>query len=308
MQGFLFLRPELLALLIPLAIMMWFLLRRQDDEAQLKRLIDPALLEHLLIRPEGDARRIKVPWLLAVTLGLMIIAVSGPSWRLKPDSLRENETAIAAVMKVDESMESSDHRPSRLKRAIFRLKDLMETQSDARTMLIAYSGSAHLVMPLSKDADIIYTFASSLEASMMPKAGDVLRTALHLAQHEMDGRNGTAIVFCDSVAPSEIKRLKADIALDKMGVIFYAVGSPELRDLASIRKAAKAIDAEVIVHTGEPGDVKALQSQISEELKEARNSDLAAREDGGRMLLPFIFIALLFWFRRGVSAQIWRIT
>ncbi len=306
MQSFLFLRPELLLLFIPLAMLMWLLLRRQDDEAQLKRLIDPALLKHLLIRPEDDARRVKAPWLLAVTLGLMIFAVSGPSWRLKPDSMRENETMIAAVMKVDESMESTDLRPSRLKRAVFKLKDLMEAQSDAKTMLVAYSGSAHLVMPLSKDADIIYTFASSLKASMMPKEGDVLHGALRQAHKEMDGRKGSTIVFCDSVSPSEITKLKEDAAMRNMAVIFYAVGSPELLDLVSIKKAADVIDAKVIVHTADERDIKALQEQIANDLKEARSSDLTAREDGGRTLLPFIFIALLFWFRRGVSAQIWR--
>lgn len=306
MQNLLFLRPELLVLFVPLAIMMWLLLRREDDEAQLKRLIDPALLNHLLIRPKDDTRRIKAPWLLAVTLGLMIIAVSGPSWRLKPDSMRENETVIAAVMKVDDSMESTDLRPSRLKRAVFKLKDLMDVQSDAKTMLLAYSGSAHLVMPLSKDADIIYTFASSLKASMMPKEGDALHSALSLARQEMDARKGSTIVFCDSVSPSEITKLKEDAAIHDRAVIFYAVGSPELLDLASIKKAADVIDTKVIVHTGDERDIHALQEEIANDLKEASSSDLTAREDGGRRLLPFIFIALLFWFRRGVSAQIWR--
>lgn len=308
MQGFLFLRPELLALFIPLAFMVWLLLRRQDDEAQLKRLIDPTLLEHLLIRPQDDARRIKAPWLLAVTLGLMIIAVSGPSWHTRPDNMRENETMITAVMKVDESMESTDLRPSRLKRAVFKLKDLMEAQSDAKTMLIAYSGSAHLVMPLSKDADIIYSFASSLAASMMPKEGDALHDALRQARKEMDGRNGSTIVFCDSVSPSEITKLKEDAEMRDLSVIFYAIGSPELLDLASIKKAADVIDAKVIVHTADERDIKALQEQIANDLKEARSSDLTAREDGGRTLIPLIFIALLFWFRRGVSAQIWRVS
>lgn len=306
MQSLLFLRPELLLLFLPLLIVVWFLYKRQNDEANLSKIVESHLLKHLLLKPQNRQGSKKIFWLLPLTLSLMIISLSGPSWSLKSSLTKQNETEIASIIKVTQSMESADLRPSRLKRGVFKLKDLFALQSDMHSLLIAYSGSAHLVMPMSKDTEIIYSFADALSTSLMPQEGDTLYEALRLADKQLPS-TATIIVFCDGVASEQIALLKKDASLKEKGVIFYAIGSKELLDLVSIQKAADAINAQVVLYTPDKSDVLELEDKIAFHFQSANAQDVKNRQDDGYTLLPLIFLMMALLFRRGVAMQIWKI-
>ena len=62
-----------------------------------------------------------------------------------------------------------------------KIKDLLAERAGAKTALIAYSGTAHIVMPATTDGGIIDTFAQSLDPKIMPSDGDVAADALRLA-------------------------------------------------------------------------------------------------------------------------------
>jgi hypothetical protein len=60
-------------------------------------------------------------------------------------------------------------QPSRLERAAQKIRDLLAERRGTRSALIAYAGSAHLVMPLTRDADLIARFAAELSPDVMPR-------------------------------------------------------------------------------------------------------------------------------------------
>ena len=150
MSNFLFLRPEYLLLLLPAWTLVWWLLKQQSDEKKWQKVIEPKLLKHLLVQPKQNDSKVAAPWHLGIVLTLLILAVSGPSWKLKSSPFAKDDTKIALLVSVKKSMLNTDILPNRLERATIKITDLLQTRADTQTALIGYSGTAHLVLPLTK--------------------------------------------------------------------------------------------------------------------------------------------------------------
>ena len=306
MSVFHFLRPEYL-LLLPVAwLLVWWLLKQQDDEHKWQKVIDPKLLKHLLLSPKEKHSKVAAPWHLAGVLTLGILAVSGPSWKLKASPFAQDDTQIALVMSVKKSMLTSDITPTRLSRAVIKIEDLLAQRSDMQSTLLAYSGSAHLALPLTKDAEIIKTFAQALDPSIMPREGDALPDALLLAQSQIKGKGGSIVVLSDAVSPSAVKlAIKQGFDTDTQ-VIFWQIASKALTSASDFKSAASLVDGKTVAYANDGSDVKEVASLISQHFKNRQEGDDARYEDGGYYLIPFIFLLLLFWARQGFIAELWR--
>jgi len=306
MNTFHFLRPEYLLLLLPAWALVWWLLYQQNDETKWKKVIDPKLLKHLLIEPEQNHARIAAPWHLGLVLTLLIVAISGPSWKLKESPFTQDDTKIAILISVKKSMLTTDIMPNRLSRAAIKVEDLMHSRADTQAALLAYSGTAHLVLPLTSDHSIIKTFADALDPSIMPLEGDALQDALLLAQEQLGSKRATIIVLTDSVSPSVAKlAVKRGFDTD-MNVILWKIASPELSSEADFKSAASILDAKVVDYRGDNRDVAEVSSLIERNFKNAATDDSNMYEDGGYWLVPIIFLLMLLWARQGFIAELWR--
>ena len=305
MSTFHFLRPEFLLLLIPAYLLVWWLLKQQNDESKLKKVIAPKLLKHLLVEPEQNHAKIPAPWHLGVLLTLLIVAVSGPSWKLKESPFTQDDTKIALVVHVSKSMLTADIMPNRLSRATIKIEDLLKESADTKTTLLAYSGTAHVVLPLTNDHGIVKTFAQALDPSIMPLEGNAIQDALLLAAKELKSKGSTIIVLSDVVAPSAVK-LALKKGFKEMNVIFWQMASAELSNEADFQSAASLVDGKTVKYSGDDSDVKAISSMIDKNFKNAAQDDNSKYEDGGYALLPLIVLFLLLWARQGFLAELWR--
>lgn len=302
-----FLRPWILLLLLPGWLFVWWLLRQQNDILRWKSIVNPKLLSHLLVQSGDKASKIQAPWHLGIVWTVMILALSGPAWQLKPAPFMEDEAQIVFVMKVTESMQTKDLMPSRLKRAVFKMKDLMDLRPDTKAALVAYSGSAHLVLPLTKDHAILNTFSQALEPGIMPQKGDNLKEALQLAFKQFDSQGGTIIVLTDAVEVAQAKKISKQGLVHDAKVLFLGVASPELLDAKVFEESADLLDAEWTGMTVDERDVQKIDSWIDTAFQQAGSKDDARYEDGGYLLLPLILLLMLLWFRQGFIAEAWRV-
>jgi hypothetical protein len=101
----------------------------------------------------------------------------------------------AIVLKVTPSMRTPDIQPDRLTRSVQKIHDLLNLRPGAKTSLIAYSGAAHVVMPVTKDENIVNTFAGALDPKIMPSEGDSAAEALRLADQTLADSGSGSIVF-----------------------------------------------------------------------------------------------------------------
>ena len=298
------LRPWVLLLLIPAWGFVWWLLRQQNDLLRWKKVVNPVLLKHLLVESNAKSSKVKAPWHLAVVWTLIVIALSGPSWVLKPAPFSQDEAEIVFVVKVTPSMQEKDLLPSRLKRTVLKMKDLMDIKKDTKIALVAYSGSAHLVLPMTKDHSILNTFSQALDPKIMPKEGAYLNAALLLASKQFESQGGTVVVFADSLN-SEV--LKNDLA-ENPKVILYAMASSELLDSKSFESASALLGGEYVQMSLDTRDVEEISALMDTAFNKAMSDDKSRYEDGGYWLLPLILLLMALWLRRGFVAEAWRVS
>lgn len=250
------------------------------------------------------ASKIQAPWHFAIVWTLIIIALAGPSWKLKPAPFSQDEAQIVFVLKVTESMETKDIMPSRLKRTVMKMKDLMDERVDAKMALVAYSGSAHLVLPMTKDHNILNIFAQALEYHIMPTQGDNIKEALHLASEQFESKGGTIVLFTDSVNVGE---LESNLAHSPK-VILFAMASSELLDDKSFGKAASLVNGSYVHMRADNQDVKQVAALMDTAFAQAGAEDNTRYEDGGYWLSPLIVVLMALWLRRGFIAEAWRVS
>jgi len=306
MSDFHFLRAEYLLLLLPAWALVWWLLKQQSDEKKWKKVIAPKLLKHLLVNPEKEHAKVAAPWHLALVLTLLVIAVSGPSWKLKASPFTQDDTKIALLMSVNKSMLTTDLLPNRLERSTIKITDLLQKRSDTQSALIAYSGTAHLVLPLTKDHSIITTFAQALEPNIMPLEGENIQEALLLAKSQLNVKGSTIIVLTDTVSPSLVNQALKEGFGEDTNVIFWQISSKELSNEADFKDAASLLGGHYVTYTRDDSDVNSVSSLIDKNFKTAAQDDKSRYEDGGYTLIPIILLLLLLWARQGFIAELWR--
>jgi Ca-activated chloride channel homolog len=156
-----FLRSLWLLAILPVVAVVLLVVRRQRPETQWAEVIAPNLLKHLLVEP---ARRwyVNPVYLIAAGLVISIIALAGPAWRRELPPFVEDKAPLMIALSVAPSMSERDVPPSRLERAKQKVRDMLAARAGSRTGLIAFSGTAHLVMPMTDDRAVIEPFLAAL--------------------------------------------------------------------------------------------------------------------------------------------------
>lgn len=299
MSEFHFLRPYWLLSLVA-ALFIWFgLWKQQDRIAALKRIIEPHLLEHLLVNQQERSYLKPINVLL---IGWMFagLALSGPAWQKQPSPFTDDSAGLVVVLKVSGTMNSTDVQPSRLERAKHKLSDLLEQRESAATGLVVYSGSAHLVMPLTRDSRIINAMLEDLTPELMPAEGDALVNALNHAQRLFDrsGIAGSILVMADSVAPSQLDAL-AEFQ-NQLPVQFLSLQAASAPIDAGLDRAASMLDADIEKLTVDQSDVEVVARRAQTEFRAIAGADSTQQwQDAGYWLLPLIALCVLMWSRRG---------
>ncbi|WP_246702696.1 VWA domain-containing protein [Starkeya sp. ORNL1] len=298
LAAFHFLRPWWLLLLLP-ALALWWLERRETDTtARWRAAIDPALLRHLIVG--GDTRRFKPSDLLLAGWIVGVLAIAGPAWRQAPSPFAQSARPAMFVLKVAPSMLGTDLQPTRLDRARQKMSDLLALREGAPTGLVAYAGSAHLVLPPTPDAAVVETMAGALAPDVMPREGDDLAAAVKLAGQVLtDGRQGGSIVvFADTVAPGAIAALKDE--RDVPVTLFAMQPAARVSADPSLNSAVSALDADLVVPTLDTADVAGLARTLATKGAAPPLAGEAPRwEEAGYWLTPLIALLVLGWFRRG---------
>src|SRR5580704_1740235 len=199
-----FLRPWWLTALLLAALLVWRIARTQDADLVWRGIVADRLLPHLLSKRK-EHRRVGPLLLLAGVWAVAIVALAGPTWKREPAPFADDTAALVIVVKVTPSMKTEDVQPDRLTRSVQKIHDLLALPSGARSALIAYAGTSHLVVPLTRDAGIVNTFAAALDPKIMPDDGDAAAEALALADEVLakSGQSGSIVWITDGIAPEQ---------------------------------------------------------------------------------------------------------
>lgn len=292
-----FIRPGWLLLLVPAALVWWRLHRHADERQAWRGIIAPHLLDHLLGGEDRKVRFGPLNWLGLLWI-FAIVAIAGPTWKHEPSPFADDTAALAIVLKVTPSMTTEDVEPSRLERATQKIHDLLATRGTARSSLVAYAGSAHLVMPATRDGGIIDNFAQALDPDIMPVVGDSPAAALALADQSLADAGGGSIVWVTDGAATDQGRALADWrASSGTDLRVWAMLLPgDERD--QLEAGVRPARADVIALSADDSDVQALARAAKFASTSGDGKDTRWAE-AGYWLTPLLALLLLPFFRRG---------
>jgi Ca-activated chloride channel family protein len=321
-----FIRP-LWLIALPAILLLWWLVRRRDaSQAEVGNFVAPHLRAALTVN--RDARRgVRAVDGVAVAMIAATIAAAGPAWNKQASPWFAETAPLVIAIEVSDSMRSNDLQPTRLDRARFKVMDIVATRTGSRTALIAYAGSAHIVVPPSTDADVLQPFLESLDPAIMPMPGaaaeNVLPLALALLGDQAAG--GTLLFVNDGFDAADIAPLAEFsgqpgmpamaalvVGTDAGGVALMPDGSPVMAagggrldtsvDPALLRRVASAAGVTVVRAGAGDADVRQLARAIQSNLRLADDPDARWRDQGWWFLWPAALLSLL-WFRRGWTMQ-----
>ncbi len=298
LANFHFIRPGWL-LLVPLAIGLWWIWQRQREPLRgWREQMDPDLLAALVVG--DDAKQDRAAHGLLAGWILTAVAIAGPTWRMEPNPFADDAMPLMILLKASETMELADPAPTRMERAQLKITDLAKRREGQPLGLIAYAGSAHLVLPPTRDTEIISQMAAEISPAIMPVPGDRLDLAIRRAREILDQNavGGSLLVVADSVeqAPQQV----ADASRDgtKLPIQFLALTGSESTETETIRDAARALDAKVNVLTVDEQDIDAITAFAEQRAASGIAGESIRWQEAGYWLTPVLALLVALSFRK----------
>ena len=324
-EVFHFIRPQLLWLLVPALLSFLIALAGLRETVKWKDVIAPHLRPFMI---KKGSERIK-KWMhlaLFICISIAIIGVAGPSWRKIEEPEKILETPLIILLDLSQSMMATDIQPTRLERAKFKIQDFLEAKPGALTALIGYAGTAHTIVPLTRDYNIIKSHIKTLSPSIMPFPGSDIERALVLADtitrrteapghillisddftettfnqiqnFVIESNNQVTIIPMNTIGGANVPAKRKNLFLkDAKGEIVRSA-----LDNNIIEKLSSLENVSISPLTLDKSDVQLLAKNISENLEfrqETEEKENNWRDDGLWMVIPFALIILL-WFRKG---------
>lgn len=332
MNDFHFLRPELLLLLIPFFVLTVLYMRKKRHTNLWSQICSKDLMPYVL--SENETRSTSVLYgLMLLTLSLLVLGLAGPAWQTIPQPLIKSQSSLVIVLDLSASMDAEDIKPSRLKRAIYKINDLLNVRKDGQTALIVFSGDPFVVTPLTDDVETIKALLPVLDTSLMPSTGQRVLVAINKAVdlfNQAGQPNGSILLVTSALPSNEVKSiaeiaLKAGVNISVLGVgtdenapipkrnggfVTDDKGALVISTLAKdpLSQLAKMTQGTYVTINSDDSDIQTLAQQFSNFERSHSQDEILLKQtkwhDQGYLLVIFALPFFSLIFRRGVLLSI----
>lgn len=227
LDDFHFLRPLWLLALLVVPLLAWLRRRAQVSADPWRAVVDGPLL---IAQSAGRTHPPRLPdALLFCGVVICVLALAGPAWRALPQPLLKLQAPLIVALDLSPSVRAADLKPDRLSRARLKLAELVRRRSDGQTALIAFSGEAFTVAPLTDDATTLDGLLVALDPSILPVPGQRPERAIRMAQRmlaDSGARRGDLLLLTDHVGNAAIEAAR-EAAAAGLRVSALGLGTPE---------------------------------------------------------------------------------
>ena len=326
MSAFHFFRPSLFLLLIPLLLLFAFKKFKTTKPTYLNQICSPDLLPYIVkFRSKGAS--FFYP-LLFFILSLLVFAVAGPSWQKSASPLMQSQTGAVVALDLSKTMDTADIKPSRLKRALFKLEDFLKKRVEGTTALLVFAEDAFVVTPLTEDTSTIQAMIPALQTSIMPSNGHspfkAVAKAIDLLQ-QGGIVNGSILLITAELSKEEGESIAQLTKQNHVQVSVLAVGTEKAAPIEDgsggfvkdskgnvlvsrlsknqLKKLSRATGGVYQTITNTDQDIEILSSHINQASFTAVKSNQNAKEnwhDQGYLFILFALPFFLLFFRKGL--------
>ena len=109
--------------------------------------------------------------IIAIVFSLLIIALAGPRYGFKDINLSNKGKNIFIAVDTSLSMDATDVKPSRLILAKRKITDFVNLSKGERISLVPFAGEPYILIPLTNDYSIFYSFLDMVNTDIIPVQG-----------------------------------------------------------------------------------------------------------------------------------------
>lgn len=213
-----------LLLVIPILMVLFLYLLFWKRKKQ-REFGDLALIEKL--SPEKSSLKAILKFCV-VALGLifLIIALVNPKMGTKMETVKREGIDIIFAIDVSKSMLAEDIAPNRLEKSKQLVSQIINQLGNDRIGIIAYSGNAFPVLPITTDYSVAKMFLQTMNPGMISTQGTSIDEAINLAAtfvNKKDKTNKLLIIISDGEDHSDNSESAAEEA-KKLGIKIITIG------------------------------------------------------------------------------------
>jgi Ca-activated chloride channel family protein len=163
------------------------------------------------------------------TLGLLFVALAGPTWGLRETAADVPETDVVLLLDTSGSMLARDVTPDRFTRAkMFARELLRRLPANVRVGLVRVEGDGEVISPLTLDREALANELDELAVRGAQKPGSDLGRGLEKAEALLAGRGsrGRAIVLLSDGEDLESRLATEAQRCRQLGIAVEAAGAP----------------------------------------------------------------------------------
>ncbi len=244
-----FLRPLWLLAILPAVLLIMYFWRQKSSAANWRGAINESLLSHLI--EGGSNKSHRWPWLVLLLAWLLsAVSMAGPTWQKMPQPVVQKQDALVIVLDLSLSMLVEDVKPSRLVRARHKILDILAQREEGLTGLIAYSGDAHVVSPLTDDTGTIANLTPALSPTMMPVFGSAPTDAIEQAQQLFSNSGitqGRILLITDAISEENLDEIDDSIKRSGFELSIMGIGTEDGAPIPSKEGFLKDNDGNIVV-------------------------------------------------------------
>jgi Ca-activated chloride channel family protein len=241
-------------LVLPLV---WLLFRYTGyrRQARLARFVHPSQWPKLMSTIWVPARRWKRR-LAYLALILAVVAMAGPQYGTELLEVERMGADLVVALDISGSMMAEDFRPTRLEEAKRAVQSLLAGLKGDRVGLVAFSGAAAIMCPLTSDYSAVKLFLELAKPGYVPQPGTNIGDALELSARLLEGsgdRDRAVILITDGEDHAgNVEQPLSSLA--DLGARVYAVGIgsaegtliPQYNDQGAVRGYKKDREGNLV--------------------------------------------------------------
>jgi Ca-activated chloride channel homolog len=223
-----FIRPYWLLAFIPLTVLTVLILRHKLQRGNWANVCDAQLLPYILQQKPVNQSRFPIISINVIAAVLTILTLAGPTWERVPSPAFRNDSGLVIALDLSRSMKAGDIKPSRLERARFKIRDILNQRKDGQTALVVYTDDAFTVTPLTNDNATIASQLEALTPEIMPSTGSntVIAVQKSVELFKQAGlQKGQILLVTDAVNSEESSAVLATLEDYQLSVL--AVGTEQ---------------------------------------------------------------------------------
>ena len=172
-------------------------------------------------------RRLAKVTILLFAIAFLFVALARPQWGRKMEHIERRGLDLVLLQDISLSMLAEDIKPNRLTRSRHEISAFLESLSGDRVGLVAFSGEAQVMVPLTLDYGTVQMMLKELTPGwLMPGTNleKAIRKGMDLYKNSGSGGQYSVMILMSDGEELEAAAVNAAKEAAEMGIRIYTIG------------------------------------------------------------------------------------